>query len=229
LAWPLVFEPSVDLLPFAVFALVASAAIALRGAPLVTKRGAVAGAAWAVFSYLPSSNLIPLTRYLADSYVYLPLSGLALALASAATPFERSQSAAWRAARVPMRRRLVLVPAVILLAALSLSARRAAAHFASDIALWRQAYERYPNDYRLCRNLGNAYVDAGQPIAALELYENCAARIAREPFRKNIAIVLFTLGLRDEARAAFLQLLAENPADPVVRKYLALLGDAGGR
>jgi hypothetical protein len=216
-SWPLRFEPAVDLLPVAAAAVVALGALALPRGDHRRLRTYGAALAWAGLSYLPSASLIPLTRYLADSYTYLPLAGLALAVGTVLDGLDVDR---WRA---PVRR-VCLVLLGLALGLLGVSARRASRHWQDDVALWGHAHTRYPREYRICRNLGNAYVASSQPDIALELYESCAARTGREPFEKNIAIALFAMGRRDDARRAFLELAEKRPADVVVRKYLRLLG-----
>jgi hypothetical protein len=213
--WPLHFEPLADLLPLALAAL---AGLGYVAAGAARRTPYLASIAWAFFSYLPSSSLIPLERYLADSYVYLPMAGVGLAMA---TVLDR---AVVRAAGATGR--LAAALAVVLSSvALAVPARRASLQWKDDVALWSAGVRRYPNEYRLCRNLGNAYVALREPERALEVYESCAARTSYEPFRKNIAIALFLSGRTDEARRAFADLSRETPEDPVVQKYLHLLAD----
>jgi hypothetical protein len=212
-AWPLVFEPGVDLL---VLPVVALALFGARIAGPQRRRAYVAGLAWAALSYLPSSGLIPLTRYLADSYLYLPLAGAGLALAAVVDSL--AARSAW------LTTRFVPVASVALALALAVVTHRASSHWENDVALWGYAYARYPNDYRLCRNLGNAHIAQGHPQQALDLYESCATKLARAPFRKNIAIALFLVGRKDDARNAFFELERESPGDRTIEKYLRALG-----
>jgi hypothetical protein len=216
-SWPPHFEPRIDLLPIGALAL---AAAGLRVVARDRRAAYLAGLSLAVLAYLPSSNLLPLQRYLADSYVYLPLAGIALALGAL---LDRRPWAllgkTWRAA--------VALGFVIALGVLAWNARAASAHWKDDIALWSDAHARYPDEYRICRNLGNAYLVARRPALALEVYRACAARTGIAPFRKNIAIVLTMLGRTEEATREFETLARESPGDPVVRRYLDRLHEGG--
>jgi len=75
-----------------------SAIFVCRGA---LRRIALFGAAFALLAYLPSSSLLfPLTRYLADAYVYLPLMGFGLVLGARA---DRGTSRAGDGVRTELR------------------------------------------------------------------------------------------------------------------------------
>ena len=191
--WPPGFVPMVDLLPF-----VAVAAFwACRHTLPRSARSALRFAGcWMGLMYLPSSNLLPLARYLADSYVYLPLVGAAwwfglLVDGLLHTLPERESVRA---------RVLALLPA-LLVAALCLPAfSRSQARFADDEQLWSHALARFPHP-RVCRQWANgvAYVHGAEP--GLEATERCIAQFGDSLFVRNKAVLLTRLGRDSEARA----------------------------
>jgi 4-amino-4-deoxy-L-arabinose transferase-like glycosyltransferase len=85
------------------------------------------GLGFAAACYLPVSNLLPFNRFLADSYMYAPLAGLALALVGALGAVERLPAQGRVAAKVA---------GVGLVLALAVLAARQGGRWASHEALW---------------------------------------------------------------------------------------------
>lgn len=205
--WPAPFTPSVDLVP--VIVVPAVAWLTRRASPIVRPR-ALAGLSFAVLAYLPNSNLIPLTRTLADVYVFMPLVGLAWWAAALVDPlFERLSLTAVRAAIV-----------VVVGAALTLLVLPVSAHWRDSVTLWSHAYARYPHDQRLCRNLGNARFELQGPAAALEQYQACVERFGGNAFYKNIGLAHAALGHTQQAIAALERASRVDPNDERVRWHL---------
>jgi hypothetical protein len=210
--WPPNFMPEVDLMP--VFFVAVIGLVTWRTASRVRKR-AVGALAFALLAYLPTSNLIPLTRVLADVYVFIPLVGLGWWLAAVMDPWiERC--------KLPVVRAL---PVLALGTALMMITLPVSARWRDSIQLWGHAYSRYPHDSRLCRNLGNARFELEGPASALIQYEHCAQRFGQESFEKNIGLALVSLGDARAARPILERVLARDPEDAVVRSYLQRLGD----
>jgi hypothetical protein len=201
-ALPPPFQVTVDLLP--VLVLAAVIAVAARLTPERRRIGAL-GLAWAALAYLPSANLVPLARFVADTYVYWPLAGLAWAA-----------GAALEGSLHTVRAAAAGVAAAVTLAALTLNA---SGRWRSGVELWESVQAVHPDVPQICRDLGNAYNEAGRFPAALARYQQCARRFGPALFEKNIGITLVLLGRRDEASALFRRLAAEHPEDPVVRRY----------
>jgi hypothetical protein len=215
LTMPPAFQPRVDLLPIVALA----AGLALLVARVLTperRRIAVLGLAWAALAYLPSSNLIPLNRFLADSYLYLPLAGLAWAGGSVVEEAAEKLTPAIRAVFV-----LVGLAVIATLVVVTLNA---SSHWRDGVTLWRSVAAVYDDSPQVCRDLGNAYNEAGETPRALAVYQGCARRFGPELFEKNIAVTLFLLGRRQEAAVLLRRLGAQHPDDVVVRKYLQLVG-----
>jgi hypothetical protein len=209
------FDAAVDLLPIA-FAIV----VVLVARRLVEARrdAAKAGLLFAALSYLPSSNLIPLVRYLADSYVLLPLAGLSWTLGAIVEATADGLKDRSRAARLACAG-----GGLVALAVLASSSFAHLATWRNGVALWSDVTATQPASPNVCRLLGNAYNEASAPERALMQYRACADRFGPEMFDTNIAITLVELGRREEARAAFAAVLARHPGDEKALRYLDLL------
>lgn len=203
-AMPPAWTPAVAVAPLAIGMLVVLARV--LGADL---RVAAAGGLWALLAWLPASNLLPLTRYLADSYVYLPLVGVgwfAGALVEA----------------VPRRVRPGAgVAGALLLAVMGVSAAGSSARWADSATLWEHTAQARPDDPRACRNAGNGWLAQDRPEQALARYTACRERHGAAAFDKNIAITLCVLRRFEEARPLLERLVDERPGDATLRRYLA--------
>jgi protein O-mannosyl-transferase len=210
------FSPLFDLLPAAVgLALVAL----LRR--LDARRRALVGLALAssLSAYLPSSGLVPMRRFIADSYVYPTLPGVGLALAAALEALLAHFSN-----RVRLLHRLA-VPGLALV--LGLLAFPAAGRFRTTRDLWADALERYPDYWPACRNWAVAMQEIGGPAKTLEATDQCIARFGVANFEKNRAVALFELGRQDEAASWMRQALARDPSDRHAPAALLELAQAG--
>jgi hypothetical protein len=191
--WPPVFTPRVDLAPFLCLALLALA-LRFTRARSQLQRVVLFGAAWAALTYLPSSGLFfALTRFLADSYLYLPLMGVGWV---AAAVFDRVRElASTQVARIVLATAwacaLALVPCFV----------RSSARFADDERLWSHALARFPQHRRVCRQWANAVAQGRGPEAGLSATDACIARFGAELFVRNRALLLTRLGRQEEALA----------------------------
>jgi hypothetical protein len=202
LSMPPPFAAAVDLLPLLVAAL---SVLVARALPVERRRLAGLGLAWAALAYLPAANIVPLNRFLADSYVYLPLVGLAWA------------AGALLESRLPARVTAAIgLAGGVALLALTLNA---SARWRNGVELWSSVWAAYPDSAQVCRDLGTALNEAGNAPAALAHYQACARWFGPALFEKNIAITLVILGRTAEAIPLFRRLAAEHPEDPVVQGY----------
>ena len=190
--WPPGFAPSVDLLPLLAAAVSGLVGSLLRGA---LRRAFVFGLIWAGLCYLPNSNLIPLARYLADSYVYLPLAGVAWCAGACADGLAQALR---RSKLRALQFALPLLIALACLPALGRSQRR----FADDAALWAHALRRYPHP-RICRMWANGIANTRGPGPGLEATESCMREFGDGLFARNKGLLLVKLGRFDEARTWF--------------------------
>jgi tetratricopeptide (TPR) repeat protein len=204
------FDPAVDLFPVGVGLLLW---LWLRRMEEGQRRVARLGLLFAVAAYLPSSGLARLTRYLADSYVYLPLVGLAWLVGASLESVLPRIRPLWRWLGGPA------VALTLLFAAMTTSSV-----WRNSATLWQTVSTRYPDSPQVCVNLGNAYFEQGRLETALHVYEHCNRRFGPGQSTKNRAITLFGLGRHAEAKRLFEELQVQSPGDPVVRKYLGRLG-----
>jgi len=178
----------VDLAPLMAAAIVALALYCTRSRP-VQRRVVVSGAAWSLLTYLPSSGVFfPLSRFLADSYVFLPLMGagwIAGALLDSLRAASRAAiGVAWSCA-------LALVPCFLI----------SSSRFLDDERLWAHALQRFPHHRRVCRQWANGVARIRGPDAGLQATDACIERFGPELFVRNRAVLLGRLGRADEARA----------------------------
>jgi hypothetical protein len=184
--WPPGLSARVDLAPLMAAALVALALYSTRG-PL--RRVVVVGAAWSVLTYLPSSGLFfPLSRFLADSYLYLPLMGAGWIVGAVFDSLrERSRAVpivGWACG-------LALVPCFLI----------SSARFEDDEKLWSHALNRFPHHQRVCRQWANGVARARGADAGLHATDACIERFGPSLFIRNRAVLLGRLGRNAEAQA----------------------------
>jgi hypothetical protein len=171
-----------------------------------------AGLALALLAYLPSSSLlVPLTRYLADSYLYASTLGLGLV---AGALLERAYALSPRLlgmlTALPWLIGIMLVPAFL----------AASARFSSDLALWAHARGRFPHHPRICRQWSNAVVEEVGPSEGLATIDACISLFGDELFAKNRGLVLVRLGRFAEAQAWLRRAYLRDP-DPAIAKLLS--------
>jgi hypothetical protein len=196
------FSYRFDLLPalavFAVLGLTRLRVPALRAL-------ALAAAAAALFAYLPSAGLVPMRRFIADSYVYPALPGLGLAVAAA---FESLLASAQ--GRFALLRR-ALVPALAV--GLGMLAIPSSGRFRTTSDLWADAMELHPDLWQPCRNWAVAMQEIGGPARTLEATDRCIAQFGEAYFEKNRAVALFELDRKEEAAAWMRRALVRDPSD----------------
>jgi hypothetical protein len=208
--WPPPFSLRFDLLPLLAAAMLS---LVLWHLPPRLRRTAGFGALWAFATYLPNSNIIPLARFLADSYLYLPLIGVGWMLGACidAVSLRLPQLLRrWRVA-APFAIGLALAPLLVI----------SAARFHDDEALWSQARARYPDSARICRQWANGVSTVHGPSSGLSATDRCIARFGSELFVKNRGILLAQTGQLEAARSWLLAAQREHPEDLVVQRYLA--------
>ena len=219
-AFPPPFTPRFDLLPIVVGAAVAALLWRLRGRTRAVAAGALA---CSLLAYLPSSGIVPIRRFIADSYLYPVLPGVGIALALTLEGL---------LARLPGRLRIVrwtLVPALALF--LGLLVIPASGRFRTTVDLWDDARQRYPSYWRPCRNWAVAMQEISGPAKTLEATDQCIARFGPDHFEKNRAVALFELGRNEEAGAWMRRALAREPGErnvPPALLHLAEHAQDGG-
>jgi protein O-mannosyl-transferase len=182
--WPPAFDPRVDLSPLLVAMVIAAALHLLRGA---ARRVALFGVIWAAASYLPSSGaLVPLTRFLADSYLYCALIGLGWLLGAILDGVAEATAGRWRrlSAALPWLTAAALMPAFLV------SSER----FVDDEQLWAHTMRRFPDHPRVCRQWANGVAYARGAVHGLAATDSCIARFGPGLFIDNRALLLSRIG-----------------------------------
>jgi tetratricopeptide (TPR) repeat protein len=205
--------------------LLAATALALRAWP---RRGYLAvGWLWFVGMLVPTIGLVQVgSQALADRYMYLPLVGLAIALAWGVSDWVGTRG----------RRGAALVAAAALLVALLAVATRAQLrHWRDSVALFEHALRVTPDNHVAHAHLGAAYAERGR-LAETVRHWSEAVRI-RPDYRtalNNLAWLLATArdpALRDPPRAVELAeravRLSRGPAPDVLDTLAAAYAAAG--
>lgn len=202
----------------AIGGVVIAAVIGLTVWAFIRRSAAFVGLGLAVLAYLPQSGVVPLSRQYANSYVYLSLAGLVLAVGAASAPYVK---------RAGHSVRVVAASVVfIVLAGLGIAANLQERVYREGVSLWSAVYAAYPDSPQVCRNLGNAwlYGDRNEPAKAAATYQHCIDTIGNRPFfLKNLAVAKFREGDVDAARALFLELLETRGPDATADKYLKMI------
>lgn len=214
--WPPPFTPLVDLAPVVVAPVLG---LLLRYLDPPRRKAAWLALLVLVASYLPSSNLVPLVRYLADSYVYGPMVGFGLFFGAVVDRFLERAVSAW----------VTWAGFATLAALLLMLVIPSELRFLDSVALWEDAYAKNPHDYRLCQNLAIAHYDTDGPAGVLEATDRCIGRFGPEHFEKNRGIALFRLGRLDEAAVELERARQRRPDDAVIRHYLEQIAAQRGR
>lgn len=185
---------------------------------------ALPGLALAATTYGPVCGVVPLSRQYADTYLYLPLAGLALGLAAGGQHLTRGL------ARPGWRR---LFPAACVGLALLGGVRSASQVriWQDGVALWATVWHRYPDSPQVCRNLGNAHLFGRrfEPQKAVAVYHHCIDRLGhREFFLKNLAIATAWTGDLAQARPLIQEALVVRPDDPALQRWAERIGNLPG-
>jgi hypothetical protein len=107
-----------------------------------------------VLLYLPVSGLAPIQRFVADSYMYVPLVPL-VGLACAVVP------RGWPAR--PWARKAAFAALATVVCLLAVASRRQVAIWESSRTLWTPAYERYPMSHVVFRHYADAWTGPAGP------------------------------------------------------------------
>lgn len=182
--WPPSWSLRIDLSPWMLATLIIGALCFLRGG---LRKTVGFGAVWAAMSYLPTSGLVlPITRFLADSYLYCALIGLGWIAGAILDGVTAATGTRLRglAAALPWLTALALMPPFLL------SSER----FVDDEHLWAHAMGRFPDHPRICRQWANGVAEARGAEQGLAATEQCIAKFGPALFSRNRARLLARLG-----------------------------------
>ena len=155
-------------------------------------RGFAMGMALYWLALLPVSNIVPIYRPMADRFLYVPMTGVAIMLASLPWPRGRARMVA-----------PALAAGLACVLAFFTLQREKAWH--DGVALWTDAVEKNPYSYDAHNDLADCLYDAGRYQEAIPQYEyaihlvngNIADHFA------GLALALDAAGRTREADAAF--------------------------
>lgn len=141
---------------------------------------------------LPVSNLVPIYRPMADRFLYLPMAGVALILASIPC---RRKAAGWIVAAVAL-------PVAVAFSAVTFQREKV---WRDSLALWTDTVQKDPALTDAPNNLGSAFYGAGrfaEAVTAFELAIRNTKGKQADPFA-GMALALDAMGRTAEADAAF--------------------------
>jgi len=210
---------SVSHLPLPV-ALVLLATIAVAGAIAARyDRRLLFASCMTLLPLVPVANLIPIYRAAADRYLYLPLAGVALAVACLL-------DAPWLVGRDTLRQR-ILAGCMVVVAALGMACIERQTVWANSLALWDDSYRKNPGSFTNAAGLGETLREAGR-LPEAEQYTREAIRLsngARGDVWATLALILDEQGRATDSAAALAKALEIDPklSDPDTKvKSLAM-------
>jgi hypothetical protein len=176
--------------------------------------------AWTAVTYLPCSNIVPLsTFFVAERYLYVPSFGACLLVALA---FEH----AFVMAAHQRRRWLRLAPtgvAIALICAASIRSGLRNRDWKDSISLGLSALRAGCDTPRLHDSLGKAFAEAGRYDEAAYHYRTASQQDGPNPHSMvNLAVILEKQGQHEEAISWCEKVLATPEYNPQYREYHAL-------
>ena len=168
---------------------------------------------------VPVANLIPIYRPAADRYLYLPMAGVAVAVACLL-------DAPWLAGREQLRQR-ILAGCMAAVAVLGMACIERQAVWANSLALWDDSYRKNPGSFTNAAGLGEALREAGRLPEAEQLTRE-AIRLSngeRGDVWATLALILDEQGRAADSATALAKALEIDPrlSDPDTKlKSLAM-------
>lgn len=170
------------------------------------------GLIWAGLAYGPVSNLVPLNRFVADSYLYTPTLGFVVALGGWATT--------WSSKRSGVLRRLGVGLGVFFLAVLCAFQ---VSHWNDSISLWERSSVVSADDPMTYLKLGQAYYEQDRYGEAIEAFEHLEAEFPEfeiDPPRWPMAYC--AVGEIERCEELLIEFVVEGPREqtlPAQRDY----------
>jgi tetratricopeptide (TPR) repeat protein len=174
--------------------------------------------AWYALALLPESNVFPLAQLRADRFLYLPLFGPALWIATAIDRLPALAGSAWS------RRLPALAAAATLVVAFGALCRASAGVWKDDVSAWRRVAERHPWSATARTQLGVAYATRGEAEAAEKRFLE-AIRLRPEMAEPHFQLAHLYHDHGAGRRAAeeaqrFLELAPDDPRAAALKKKL---------
>lgn len=170
---------------------------------------------WFVLALLPQSNLIPTNQLRPDRYVYVSLFGFGLWIAVGLEQLRGLTTAGlpWR-----LGSRVIGITFVIFLASVTFAS---APIWRNDVTAWTRVAERHPWCGMAHHFLGLAFDQSRQPANA-EMAFRRAIRLdpTLTHVHLQLAVLYYTYGAREKAKAEAQLYLPHAPPDDAGRKWL---------
>lgn len=173
----------------------------------ISMRNRVFALGTAVFwcALLPVSNFIPIYRPLADRFLYLPMTGVALMLCSFDWQRCATSMAAWLKTDERPLHRVTGAVALLAASALSVATFQREKTWHDTLALWSDTAQKNPYSYDAALNLGEALFNAGKLTDSVASYERAIQMTNGKTAEAwaEAALPLDALGRTADADAAF--------------------------
>jgi len=174
------------------------------------------GIFWFFLTLSVESSVVPILDLIFEHRLYLPLSGVAAAVAVLVV-------LASEKSRTIYGGRLPLFLAALVVAALGVATWQRNQVWSSNIRLWQDAAEKSPNKHRPWYNLGTVLDEADRPQEALVALSRAVALEPNQPETwHNLGRVYRLLGRTDLAIAAFRKAIEYKPQMDDAAANLAL-------
>lgn len=195
---------------------IAGVALAARRAPVAAFAGA-----WVLVTWVPCSNVVPLTHFfVAERYLYAPSFGICLL---AGHGLDRALALARSRERVGTERGVAALAVLLIVAGAARSALRVR-DWRDDRALWSASLRDGIESSRIQGNLAVVLMTEGQPEASIEHFERALELHPCTKWRLPLASVLQRLGRDEEALQqcdAILDLEPKNGRARALRREIA--------
>jgi hypothetical protein len=203
LSWPKLLcadqtDYSIRFITLSAALVILAAAIVVAGLISRKNTGFVAGVLLFCLAMLPTSNLVPIFRPLADRYLYLPMVGVCMALGAILCRFKMPE-------KLLSRILCVIIPAAVCIFFCYYTIQREFV-WHNSISLWADTVKKNPFSFIGNDNLGFAFFDADEFKKAIPAFTKASQIIpkAADPFA-GLAITYDALGLTNSANQAYLK------------------------
>ncbi|MDB5036625.1 MAG: hypothetical protein JWQ35_153 [Bacteriovoracaceae bacterium] len=176
------------------------------------------GAALLVLGIFPAVNIIRINRYLADTFCYLPICGLAIL---AGYVFEELKKI-FSPSRI--HQMIFFGLALMGLTFLTIGTLNASVKWQNGIALRQSIVDAYPNEPAFCSDLGSAYAIWNKWDQALQTLRECEKKFpGSRAFDLAMGSVLLKLGNTAEAKERLENAKRNGVTHPVLQYNLDLI------
>jgi len=157
---------------------------------------------WFLVALLPVSNLYPVNAYMSEHWLYIPSIGFFMILSG-------SLSRVCRIRRFQAAGMALIAGLLIFYSYLTIKQNE---YWRTPIDFYNRTIRYAPGNWRLCINLGNAYMDAGKNKKAADAYKKALAENPDAfPAYVSLGITYNNAGRKKETIAMFRKALKAKP------------------